>query len=111
MTTAYTKIIDLQNHKTILLQTHTSNSPRPIAFTINMHQLIIAAATFAKVKYARKKKSKKGRKLQYRKRKSIVQVYNELGRDVFRRSFRMHFEVFLKLFNKIKIDLYTVIFG
>ena len=109
MTTIYTKIIGLQNRKTILLQTHTSNSPRPIAFTINMHQLIIAAATFPKVKYARKKKSKKGRKLRYRKRKSIVQVYNELGRDVFRRSFRMHFEVFLKLFNKIKIDLYTVI--
>ena len=36
----------------------------------------------------------------------MLQVYNELGRNIFRRKFRMHFETFLKLYRIIKMDLW-----
>ena len=40
-----------------------------------------------------------------RKRKTIRQVYNEMGRTYFRRAYRMDYEVFLKLFKIILPNL------
>ncbi len=44
-----------------------------------------------------------------RQRKSVTQVYRELGRTYFRRSFRMSFETFSNLFKVIKVDLIRVV--
>ena len=44
-----------------------------------------------------------------RQRKSVTQVYRELGKTYFRRSFRMSFETFSNLFNVVKADLIRVV--
>ena len=44
-----------------------------------------------------------------RKRRSVAQVFNELGRIMFRRAYRMHIETFHALYLKIKINLFQAI--
>jgi hypothetical protein len=71
-----------------------------------MNHLITVAAFYAAIKSTKKGTSVAGRILKVRQRKSILQVYNELGRNIFRRKFRMHFETFLRLYRIIKMDLW-----
>ena len=71
-----------------------------------MNHLITVAASYAAIKSTKKGTSVAGRILKVRQRKSILQVYNELGRNIFRRKFRMHFETFLRLYRIIKMDLW-----
>ena len=71
-----------------------------------MSHLITVAASYAAIKSTKKGTSVAGRVLKVRQRKSMLQVYNELGRNIFRRKFRMHFETFLKLYRIIKMDLW-----
>ena len=40
-----------------------------------------------------------------RQRKSVLDVYNELGRSLFRRAFRMSIETFFKLYDILKQDI------
>jgi len=44
-----------------------------------------------------------------RKRKTMEEVHAELGDALFRRTFRMSYETFLKLFDIIKPQLYQII--
>ena len=44
-----------------------------------------------------------------RKRKTIEQIYSELGDNMFRRTFRMSYETFFVLFVKIETELYQII--
>ena len=48
--------------------------------------------------------------MKVRQRKSILQLYNELGRNIFRRKFLLHFETFLILYRIFKIDLWQAIY-
>ena len=75
-----------------------------------MHHLIVAATSYAaiKLKKTKKKSSKIGRRVVRRTRKSVIQVHNELGQDVFRRAYRMHLETFLNLYSIVKEDLLQV---
>ena len=75
-----------------------------------MHHLIVAATSYAaiKLKKTKKKSSKIGRRVVRRTRKSVIQVHNELGRDVFRRAYRMYLETFLNLYSVVKEDLLQV---
>ena len=71
-----------------------------------MNHLITVAASYAAIKSTKKGTSVAGKILKVRQRKSILQVYNELGRNIFRRKFPMHFETFLRLYRVIKMDLW-----
>ena len=75
-----------------------------------MHHLIVAATSYAaiKLKKTKKKSYKIGKRIVRRTRKSVIQVHNELGRDVFRRAYRMHLETFLNLYSIVKEDLFQV---
>ena len=44
-----------------------------------------------------------------RKRKAVYEVFNELGRNMFRRAYRMHIETFYTLYVKIKPALFEAI--
>ena len=44
-----------------------------------------------------------------RKRKAVYEVFNELGRNMFRRAYRMHIETFYTLYVKIKPVLFEAI--
>lgn len=57
-------------------------------------------------KIAKKPSSRKGCLTRPRIRKSVKQIYNELGRNMFRRAYRMHIETFWELYKKIKSDLW-----
>ena len=75
-----------------------------------MHHLIVAATSYAaiKLKKTKKKSSKIGRRVVRRTRKSVIQVHNELGQDVFRRAYHMHLETFLNLYSIVKENLLQV---
>ena len=71
-----------------------------------MSHLITVAASYAAIKSTKKGTSVAGRVLKVRQRKSMLQVYNELGHNIFRRKFCMHFETFLRLYRIIKMGLW-----
>ncbi len=76
-----------------------------------MHNLLVLAGAYASMRNHKrsKKRAKPGRSVRARTRKSMFQIHEELGEDLLRRAFRMHFETFLRLYNSIKIELFEVL--
>lgn len=56
-----------------------------------------------------KSSSRKGRFTVIRKRRSVRQVYSELGKGVFRRAYRMNLDTFFNLYQEIKTILFRVL--
>jgi len=68
---------------------------------------VIAGAYASARNHKRSRKGgKPGRSVRVRTRKSIFQIYNELGQGLLRRVFRMHLDTFSRLYNCIKEDLF-----
>ena len=59
----------------------------------------------SKLKHTKKSSARRECPTIIRQRKSVRQVYNEIGRTMFRRSYRMHIETFYKLYEIIKPSL------
>jgi len=59
----------------------------------------------SKLKHKKKPSARRECPTIIRQRKSVRQVYNEIGRTMFRRSYRMHIETFYKLYEIIKPSL------
>jgi hypothetical protein len=72
----------------------------------------VAASTYVIRKQRKriKKKlpsSRKGCPTRFRRRRSVMDIFNELGRKMFRRAYRMHIEAFWELYKKIKPHLWA----
>ena len=76
------------------------------------HAVIASKKTTAKGgqrRCAKKAGSRKGRFTTRRKRRSVRDVHNELGRNLFRRAYRMHIETLFDLYQAIKSNLFLVL--
>ena len=69
---------------------------------------VLSIKRLAKKRGRTRVSSRKGRPTRPRTRKSVRQVFNELGRKMFRRAYRMHIETFFALYQKIKRMLHRV---
>ena len=79
---------------------------RPFEGTISIPCYTIHASTKGLPK-SKEKGSRKGCKTRTRtKRTSVSEVYTQLGRNLFRRAYRMHYETFLHLYRIIKRQLF-----
>ena len=91
----------------------THNMRRKIHPSIALNNTIVqlAIVAIAKRKRIRNRSegSRKGCMTRPRVRKSVIQVFNELGRNMFCRAFRMHIEAFFKLYVTIKLSLFKAI--
>ena len=72
--------------------------------------IVYSIAVKSKIgKVTKRVSSRKGCMTRPWKRRSVGQVFNELGRIMFRRAYRMHIETFHALYLKIKVRLFLAI--
>ena len=79
--------------------------------TVFLMNLAAAKVAIRKRRHKVKKRpnSRKGCPTRPRRRKSVLEVFQELGRKSFRRAYRMHLETFFKLYTIIKPHLLKAI--
>ena len=76
-------------------------SNNTVAATLILQQVISASN--------RNPRCRLGIKTKVRTRRTIVDVYNDLGSKLFRRAFRMNIETFFKLHDLLEVDIKKVL--